>query len=264
MTRPTAMFGLGWLACLLVAVGLPLGAGARAQSAPPAPPTAEAPAGSTVLPRAATATQPVAAPPAAAPTQAAAPDQTPAPLQAQAPAVAPAAGAAPAQAALPATEASPADDAPQAPVAVAAATAAANSALRENADQYCSNIVDAAADARFARQAETLNALEAKVAKRISELETKRAEYETWLARREAFLKKADENLVAIYSRMRPDAAAAQMAMMDDETAAAILMKLNPRGASAILNEMEPAQAAQLSNTMAGAARRTQPGGASG
>lgn len=157
-------------------------------------------------------------------------------------------------------ETAPPEEPPQAPMAAAAADAA----QRQNADQYCSNIVDAAADARFARQAETLRALEAGVEKRIAELETKRAEYETWLARREAFLKKADENLIAIFSRMRPDAAAAQMAMMDDETAAAILMKLNPRGASAILNEMDPAQAAQLSNTMVGAASRAQKGGTSG
>ena len=58
-----------------------------------------------------------------------------------------------------------------------------------------------------------------------------------------------------IYARMRPDAAASQLAAMDEETAAAVLTKLNPRNASAILNEMPPARAARLTMTIAGAAK---------
>ena len=45
---------------------------------------------------------------------------------------------------------------------------------------------------------------------------------------------------------MRPDAAAQQLAAMDEETAAAVLTKLDPRIASIILNEMDRAQAARL------------------
>ncbi|MEW5422229.1 MotE family protein [Amorphus sp. 3PC139-8] len=124
----------------------------------------------------------------------------------------------------------------------------------QNAAEYCSNIADAAADARFQRQVEALRALEKKVEDRVAQLEAKRAEYQDWLERREAFLKNAEDNLVAIYTQMRPDSASQQLAIMNDFTAAAILAKLPPRTASAILNEMDPSRAAQLTNIMAGLA----------
>ena len=87
---------------------------------------------------------------------------------------------------------------------------------------------------------------------RIAALEAKRAEYEKWVSRREDFLKRADDSVVAIYSQMRPDAAALQIAVMQPEAAAGILSKLQPRTASAILNEMDPTVAATLTNVMAG------------
>ncbi|WP_230533110.1 MotE family protein [Microvirga roseola] len=126
--------------------------------------------------------------------------------------------------------------------------------------QYCENIADAAADARFLLQKETLEKMEKEIDSRIKVLETKRAEYEDWLKRRNDFLAKADEAVVSIYSRMRPDAAALQLANMDEEIAAAILTKLNPRSSSSILNEMEPARAAQLTNVITDAPRRGQNG----
>ena len=58
-----------------------------------------------------------------------------------------------------------------------------------------------------------------------------------------------------IYARMRPDAAAVQLAAMDEETASAVLTKLEPRTASLILNEMEPTQAARLTATISGAGK---------
>jgi len=115
---------------------------------------------------------------------------------------------------------------------------------------YCASIADAAADARFAWQKEQLSLLEKQVEERIAKLEAKRAEYETWLARRNAFLSKADDGVVAIYTKMRADAAALQLANMPSESAAAILTKLNARTASAILSEMEAARAAQLARMM--------------
>lgn len=130
---------------------------------------------------------------------------------------------------------------------------------------YCASIADAAADARFAWQKEQLATLEKQVEERIAALEAKRAEYETWLARRDAFLAKADEGVVAIYTKMRADAAALQLANMPDEGAAAILTKLNARTASGILSEMEAARAAQLARMMTEmgktGASRTDPSG---
>ena len=122
----------------------------------------------------------------------------------------------------------------------------------DNAALYCRNIANAAADARYARQVNALAALEAELDERIATLEKKRAEYEEWVKRREEFMNKADESVVAIYSQMRPDAAAQQIAMMDPEAAAAILSKVTSRTASAILNEMEAETAAYLTNVMAG------------
>lgn len=121
---------------------------------------------------------------------------------------------------------------------------------------YCVNIADAAADARFALQKETLANMEKEIENRLKILEAKRAEYEEWLRRRNEVLEKADETVVSIYSRMRPDAAALQLTNMDDEIAAAVIAKLNPRTASAVMNEMEPARAAQLANIMTDAPKR--------
>ncbi len=120
--------------------------------------------------------------------------------------------------------------------------------------RFCSNNAATAGDARAAWQAAKLIELEEQVKQRIAELEAKRAEYEQWLKKREEAMKKAEDGVVAIYSRMRPEAAALQLSAMDDEMAATLLTKLPPRTASAILNEIEPGRAARLTNTMAGVA----------
>ncbi len=124
-----------------------------------------------------------------------------------------------------------------------------------SSQQYCVNIADQAADARFAWQAKTINELEKEIDKRLAELETKRAEYQEWSKKREEILAKASEHVVSIYAKMRADAAALQLAVLDDEIASAVLVKLNARTASAILNEMEPGRAAQLTKAMVDAAR---------
>jgi flagellar motility protein MotE (MotC chaperone) len=125
------------------------------------------------------------------------------------------------------------------------------------AKQYCVNIADAAADARFAWQRKVLTDLGQELDKRVTLLEAKTAEYQKWLTRRDEFVKRAQETLVVIYSRMKPDAAAQQLTAMDEETAAAVIIQLDPRTASTILNEMEPAQAARLTSTISGAGKIT-------
>ena len=128
------------------------------------------------------------------------------------------------------------------------------------ARDYCLNVADAAADARLAWQKKTLADLEQEIAKRVALLEAKTAEYQKWLTRRDEFSKKAQETVVTIYSRMKAEAAAAQLAAMDEEVAAAVLTKLDPRMASAILSEMEATHAARLTATIAGAANVNLPG----
>ena len=160
-------------------------------------------------------------------------------------------------------EPSPATPQPEPPLTTAtvaklspgAAEPAAADQRESDTAQFCKNIADAALDARVAWQQKELEAAEAKLRQRIAELEAKRAEYEQWLKLRDDFLKKAEESVVEIYSRMNPDAAALQIASMADETAAAVLAKLRVRNASAILNEMEPARAARLADTLAGMRR---------
>lgn len=123
------------------------------------------------------------------------------------------------------------------------------------AQQYCINIANAAADARTAQQRKMLAGIEQEIDKRIAKLEEKTAEYQKWLARRDEFTKRAQEQLIGIFSRMRPDAAAPQLAASDEETAAAVLSKLDTRTSSAILSEMEPNQAARLMTIMVGAGK---------
>jgi flagellar motility protein MotE (MotC chaperone) len=127
----------------------------------------------------------------------------------------------------------------------------------ERAEEYCANIANPAADARFAWQKKMLADMEQEIAKRIKLLEEKTAEYQKWLARRDEFSRKANETVLRIYARMRPDAAAVQLAALDEETAASVLTKLEPRAASLILNEMEAAQAVRLTATISGAGKVT-------
>lgn len=121
--------------------------------------------------------------------------------------------------------------------------------------QYCTNIADTAAEARLAWQRQNLAEAERDLQQRTAELEAKTAEFQKWLARRDEFSRKAQEKIVNIYAKMRPDAAALQLQVLDDETAAAVLTKLDARVASAVMTEMEPAQAARLTAIISGAAR---------
>ncbi len=131
--------------------------------------------------------------------------------------------------------------------------------VSNDAERFCTNIADAARDQRYALQAEELRSLQAEVDARIAALEEKRAEYEEWLRRRETFLAKAQDNVVDIYGRMRPDAAAERLTELGPELAAGILMKLDARKAGIIMNEMETKAAAGVTSIMASAAREKDP-----
>ena len=126
-------------------------------------------------------------------------------------------------------------------------------------ERFCGNIVDAARDRRYAIQAAELTQLQKDVDERIRLLEEKRAEYEDWLTRREDFMKRAEANVVQIYTKMKPDAAAGQLGQLRAEIAASILMKLDARVSSVILNEMDTKAAAALTHIMVSAARPEDP-----
>jgi flagellar motility protein MotE (MotC chaperone) len=124
----------------------------------------------------------------------------------------------------------------------------------DGVQQYCSNVANFAADARIAWQMKRLNELDAEIKQKIGELEAKETESKQWIDKRAELMKKADESVIAIYAKMRPEAAAAQMAIMEDGTAAALLARLNPRVASSILNEMDAGKAARLTDLISGSA----------
>jgi flagellar motility protein MotE (MotC chaperone) len=124
--------------------------------------------------------------------------------------------------------------------------------------QFCTSLSSAASDGRLAWQAKRLDEMEVRLRDRVAELEAKRAETAEWLKRREDAQRKADESVVAIYAKMKPDAAAAQFSAMDESGAAAILAKLNPRAASTILNEIDASRAARIAAEMAGVGPRRE------
>jgi flagellar motility protein MotE (MotC chaperone) len=119
-----------------------------------------------------------------------------------------------------------------------------------DAERYCRNIADPAREAKFKWQVETISELEDALRRRTEELDAKRTEVEAWLAKRETFMAMAQERLVGIYSKMKPDAASEQIRSLNPITGAALLMKLQPRIASAILNEMPTDDASRLASLM--------------
>ncbi|WP_196223279.1 MotE family protein [Roseibium sp. RKSG952] len=125
-------------------------------------------------------------------------------------------------------------------------------APKQDAALYCENTADKAAEARLKWQTWKLVSLEAKLRERIEELNRKQEEFERWVERREQLLAEVEGQVVSIIAKMRPEAAAAQLATSDDETATGVLLKLKARSASQILDEMDPARAAQLTRSMVG------------
>jgi flagellar motility protein MotE (MotC chaperone) len=120
--------------------------------------------------------------------------------------------------------------------------------------RYCANVTPAVAEARIAWQEKRLLELDGQLKQRIADLEKKEAEAREWVSKREALLNTASDGVAAIYGKMEPEAAAAQLATMDDATAVSILSKLNARAASAVLDEMDADKAGKLTALLSGAA----------
>ncbi len=118
-------------------------------------------------------------------------------------------------------------------------------------DDYCANIADLAADARHVLQVKTLQDIQTQIDQKIVALEAKRAELEVILKRRDDTIMEAQKGLVDMFSKMKPDVAAAQLELLDVNTSASILKQLNARVASTIMNEMKAAVAAAITVKMA-------------
>jgi flagellar motility protein MotE (MotC chaperone) len=121
------------------------------------------------------------------------------------------------------------------------------------AEQYCSNVIDAAAAAQIAQRKANLEKAQKQIDERIALIASRTEELKGWIKMREEFTARATDSLVQIYAKMKPDAAAGQLVAMDELVAAAIMSKLSPKVASLIMTEMEAAKAARLSAVIAGA-----------
>ncbi len=104
--------------------------------------------------------------------------------------------------------------------------ATADKAPDIEASRFCANAAPSIAEARVAWETKQLSDLDAQVKQRLADLEKAEASVQEWVAKRDAMLKSASDDLVAIYAKMQPEAAATQIAAMDDQMAAAILGKL--------------------------------------
>ena len=124
-------------------------------------------------------------------------------------------------------------------------------ASQNDIETFCTNIADPARERRYTIKKQKLEDLQRRIEAQMLALESKRAELDEWVSRRDAFADRARESLVEIYSRMRPDAAAERLSLLSDMLAAAILMKLKPSKAGVILNEMETEKAAAISTVIA-------------
>ncbi|MEL6747397.1 MAG: MotE family protein [Pseudomonadota bacterium] len=121
---------------------------------------------------------------------------------------------------------------------------------------FCANIIDPARERRYAEKNVELKALQRALDERLEALEERRKAYEAWRQKRDEFAEQAQGTLVAIYAKMRPDAAAERLELLPPPLAAAIVMKLKPGRAGTILNEMGVARAAAISNIIAAAAHK--------
>ena len=126
-------------------------------------------------------------------------------------------------------------------------------AAETDASRFCANVAPSIAEARIAWQTKRLGELDAEVKQRLADLQKVEASLQEWVAKRDALLKTASDDLVAIYTRMQPENAAIQLSAMDGQMAAAILGKLKPSAAGAILNEMDAERASKLASILSGA-----------
>lgn len=136
------------------------------------------------------------------------------------------------------------------PIVVWAQTSAGRRTIGDHAEKemqdLCANIAASIEVERISREKLALGELETQIRTRLAALEAKEIEVKARIDRLEAFEKKTDGSLISFYAGMKADAAAAQLAELDDDIAAGILLKLRAKASSAILNEMPADRGAAL------------------
>lgn len=134
----------------------------------------------------------------------------------------------------------------QAPVASAASTAPGKATTSDEVSTYCAAIAPTEAEVRIAWEMKKLKELDEQVKKAVEDLQTKANDARTWVEKREAMEKQANDAMIAIFAKMPGEAASSELTAMEETKAAAILSKLNPRVASTILSNMDSGKAARL------------------
>jgi flagellar motility protein MotE (MotC chaperone) len=125
--------------------------------------------------------------------------------------------------------------------------------------ESCANIAAAAEELRLERRRKELAELEKEVSVRLQALEKRQNELRSSLDRLDAFEHKVNESLIGLYSGMKPEAAAAHFAQLDDDVAAALMMNMKAKASSLILAEMDATRGAALVKVISDL-RQTRPG----
>lgn len=120
----------------------------------------------------------------------------------------------------------------------------------QDTKNFCAALASGLKDKILALQKNELLELKVEIDTNMTALNARMEQYKKLLQQRDDELRKIDDNVVAIYTKMRPETAASQIAMLDNKQAATLLFKLNPKTTSLILNEMDPAKAALLTDLM--------------
>lgn len=120
-------------------------------------------------------------------------------------------------------------------------------------EQFCRNTANDASEARASWRNSLLEKTESQLLAKLAELKAEREAYTAQLDRYQSFLSSIESNVIEMYAKMRPEAAAQQLSLLDNNTAAAIMLRLKPRTASAILNEMVATRASELAALFASA-----------
>lgn len=129
----------------------------------------------------------------------------------------------------------------------------AEKSAESDASRFCASVAPSIAEARVAWQTKRLMELDAEVRQRIADLDKAETAARDWIARRDALMAAANDDVVAIFAKMQAEAAAQKLSAMDERMAAAILGKLKPNAASAILDEMETERASRLVGALSAA-----------
>lgn len=120
------------------------------------------------------------------------------------------------------------------------------------ADAYCKAVQPSLSESLVSWQRQKLTELRTEIEQKLDDLAQRRSELEAAERRQQDASQRVQGNFVAILVKMRPDAAASQLAAMEESAAAALITKMDVRSAGVILNEIPASKAARLAELITG------------